>query len=236
MRQTLLSFTLLCVPLFAQLQISKIAFTESKEVIDVFTPYGHALLPMARERVEIKNAGGSETGELVVVYDPDHGHYLWHVTTVLDDRVSNPADFVRGLKAGYVAVYAGPSGLVEMLYLRPIYITEHRETANSLDAAESAAIEELQKDVGATKRGFDRAGTKVVGFLGPDPMDALFDCAEPMSAYCPPIAKFVSVGREGENWRVLMRGTWDQELILNEKFLLVKTRRLPSHASPPALR
>jgi hypothetical protein len=112
----------------------------------------------------------------------------------------------------------------------------HRETANSLDAAESAAIEDLQKDVGATKRGFDRAGTKVVVFLGPDPMDTLFDCAEPMNANCPSIAKFVSVGREGENWRVLIRGTWDQELILDEKFLLVKSRRLPSPASPPALR
>ena len=91
------------------------------------TPYGHALLPMIRERIEIKNVRSSETGGLVVVYDPEHGHYFWHITA-LDDGNSHPADFLRALKAGQLVVYAGPSGLVEMLYLGSIRITEHRET------------------------------------------------------------------------------------------------------------
>jgi hypothetical protein len=68
-------------------------------VIDAFTPYGHALLPIIRERIQIKDADGSETSGLVVLYDPEHGHYLWHITA-LDDGNSHPADFLRALKAG----------------------------------------------------------------------------------------------------------------------------------------
>lgn len=38
----------------------------------------------------------------------------------------------------------------------------------------------------------------------------------------------VSVSREGENWRIVVRNRWDQEIILDSKFNLVSTQRLPA--------
>jgi hypothetical protein len=52
------------------------------------------------------------------------------------------------------------------------------------------------------------------------------------SAWCPPtVTKFISISREGEDWRVVVRNRWDQEVILSPKFDVVSTRRLPGPAN-----
>jgi hypothetical protein len=42
------------------------------------------------------------------------------------------------------------------------------------------------------------------------------------------IKRIVSIGRDGDNWRLVIRNRWDQEVILDSQFKFVSTRRLPS--------
>jgi hypothetical protein len=42
--------------------------------------------------------------------------------------------------------------------------------------------------------------------------------------------KVVSAARDGKNWKLVLRDQWDQEVVLDESYNLVSTRRLDSGA------
>jgi hypothetical protein len=62
-----------------------------------------------------------------------------------------------------------------------------------------------------------------------------FDC-EPLHSDChAELRKFVSIGREGENWRLVIRNRWELEVILDSKFSLISTRNLTQPPEGPQM-
>ncbi len=43
--------------------------------------------------------------------------------------------------------------------------------------------------------------------------------------------RIVSISRDGENWWLVVENRWEQEIILDSKFNLVSTKRLPAAAT-----
>lgn len=110
---------------------------------------------------------------------------------------------------------------------------ERREQARSLDAAERASIDEIQRRLPAFERNGYDPGLRQIP-LG-NAIGTAFDCA-PLHSDChTELRKFVSISREGENWRLVIRNRWEVEMILDSKFNLVSTRNLTQPPEPPEL-
>jgi hypothetical protein len=208
-------------------QVLRVPLTESKHAVRATTSYGEPLLPLVRVQLEIRGGKAKNSvGDLVVVYDPQTGHYFWRYRPVHTTDLAE--SFVSSIMAGTFAIYSGLNGIVEFQNLGALFVQEHTESANSLEAAQAASIDALQRGLPAfAGNGYDQ-GLKEVVYLRPT--DSAFSCpdtADPNS-YCKRIdATVASLARVGENWRVVMRGSWDQEVILDPKFNVVSMRRLP---------
>ncbi len=225
-----LSFPLFCVLLAAQPSISRVAFSESRDVVRGFSPSGEIMLSIHQSRLDVAHSGGKhDLAHLTVVYDAPTGHYFW-----LCRQANGPGDSIsmlNGLKDGSIAVYAGPDAIVVFNFSGDLWYQEHRASADSLGAAERASFTEMEQDLARlTDNGFD-AGFREVEIaraIGPE-----FACPGPgdrdFTGRCSREAnKIASIGREGDNWRLVLRNRWDQEVILDSKFNLVSTRRLPA--------
>jgi hypothetical protein len=111
-----------------------------------------------------------------------------------------------------------------------IFAEAHKGQANSLDGAESAAIAEIERRLPEfEKSGYDTSISSRVPIFQEIGMD--FACppyGEPGSSQgCGFGVKSIpSVSRVGDNWRLVVRNRWDQEVILDSSFKFVSTRRL----------
>lgn len=210
------------IPLIAEEAVSKVAFTESRHVIHAFSPSGEVTLPVVRVQMEIHYPGGkSQHGNVIVAHDPESGHYLW--IYVPAHHPGDTASFLDAVESGGAAVYTAPVGLVLFNWPGALFVYEYTKKADNLDAAERASIEEIQRGLPV----FERRGFHMDYKQVPVPFDTEFDC-EPLSPICGPrIKKFVSISREGDNWRLVVRNRWDQEVILDSQFNLISTKRLP---------
>ena len=227
MRLFALFFALFCIPSTAEQSVSKVAFTESSNAIRAFSPLGEITLPVVRVQLAIHYpAGKNEFGNLVVVYDPESAHYFWRYESV--PQTGDLKSFLQVLQSGIEAVYAGPTGLVDFYMPGQIWVQQHSNRADNLDAALTAAIQEIRHGLpGFENSGYhtDAQEVPIARAIGMD-----FACApirDPeFSAACGFGAKkFVSISRDGDNWLLVVRNRWDQEVILDSKFNLVSTQR-----------
>jgi hypothetical protein len=226
------SVLVLSCGLAASQEVLKVPLTESRHAVRATTPYGEALLPAVRVQLEIRGGRGKDKlGDMVVVYDPQTRHYLWLFRPVESSDLAE--SFISALLAGDFAIYSGADGIAEFDNLGALFVQEHTESADSLDAAQSASIDALKRGLPVLERnGYDQ-GLKQVVFLRPNALDNEFYCPDrgDRNPYCKPnLAKFISIARVREGWRVVMRGSWDQEVILDPKFNVVSLRRLPEAA------
>ena len=80
MQMNPLLLILACIPLAAQQAASPVPLSESKDVVPAFTLSGAITLPAVHLQLDITYAHGKkERRDLSVVYDPQSGHYLWHL-------------------------------------------------------------------------------------------------------------------------------------------------------------
>jgi hypothetical protein len=223
-------FALSCASLIVAQPVSKVAFTETRSAVRAFTPYGETTLPAVRVQLEIHtSAGKTEHGNLLVVYDPENGHYLWR-----NDILNYPGDTTSAFAEpdpGPQTIYAGSDELMTFAMLGDLSITEHPERAANLDDAERASIGDIERL--ALANNLYRFVAKAVPLypaVGREFACVPFERAleDPTAVTCRFTAKsIVSVSHEGENWRLVVRNRWDQEIILDSKFNLVSTQRLP---------
>jgi hypothetical protein len=104
-----------------------------------------------------------------------------------------------------------------------LFVAEHAETAKSIDAAGDPSITQVAGR--ATPRGASDFAVKAVPVHKAIGLEFARD-PNKADSFCMFRAKTIaSVGRQGDNWRVVVRNRWDQEIILDSKFDLV-------HASP----
>lgn len=165
---------------------------------------------------------------MVVVYDPKGGYYFWHINVARFP--SDATNLSSSLAAGSDAFYVSPIGLIEFAMPGDLGVLARGLCAKSLDAALSAAIEEVRRSLTVLSgSGYD-AGYKQLEVgrqIGrqwscPDSDDANFD---PLCTFH--VKRFASISRQGDNWRLVAQNRWDQEIILDSKFNFVSTRRLP---------
>jgi len=218
-----------CIPLLAEQPVSRVPFTESRHAIRAFSPSGDVTLPIVRLQIEIHHSNGkNEHGDLTVIYDPTNGHYFWGFLRA--DYPGDTTSFSSALESGLAAVYASPTALVDFIMGGAVFAEAHNGRADSLDGAESAAIAEIERRLPEfEKNGYDtsaKSGVPVALAIGMD-----FACppvGDPQfSQMCGFGAKSIpSVSRAGDNWRLVVRNRWDQEVILDSNFKFVSTKRL----------
>jgi hypothetical protein len=221
--------TLLCTAFAAAQSVSPVAFTESVHSIRAFSPSGDVALPVTRLKLDIQHRNGkNERGDLVVIHDPATGHYLWRYRKLNSE--SDNGSFLTELDQGREAVYASPTALVDFFVNSELYIGTHDRKFPSIGAAERASMAEIKQGLPMTEgRGYytDLKEIVLYPFLGVE-----FSCPpygdpkfSPMCGFG--IKAISSIAQHGDGWRVVLKGRWEQELILGSQFNLVSTRRLP---------
>ena len=225
MTQKLIVLTVLCSSFAFAQSVSKEG-EERLRTIPAFSPNGLVELPASSFRVTVQHAGkGVELGNMVVVYDPTNDYYFWHLNPARDK--SDMQDIAQEFDSGPEGFYSSAAGLVH--FRMPggdaIFLERVQRAAN-LKAAENSAIDELRRDLPVFEgRGYD-PGYREVN-LAPA-IGRTWACAEDdLRANCAFGAKkLVSISKVGENWRIVARNRWDEEIILDSKFNLISTRPL----------
>jgi hypothetical protein len=146
--------------------------------------------------------------------------------------MNGPTDNISWLDAmlrGSVAIYADASALVVFNFPGGLFVQKHRETADNVDAAERASIDEIQRGLAV----YGGPGTQSEATLILGAVDRAFGCGTVDDADFDGRChwesnRIVSIRREAENWRLVLRNRWDQELILDPAFKVISTRRLPA--------
>jgi hypothetical protein len=204
--------------------VSKIAFSESQSSVRAFSPAGQTTLPAVRLQLDARRPDGrTERSNLIVVYDPETGHYFWR--NIVLNHPGETISFYEELDAGWAALYSTPSALLFFGMTQSLYIEQHSERSGSLDSAESAVITEIGRRLLAGS-GYDIPANDIPVYkeigraFACDPLDDRPDCWFTAKS-------IVCIDRDGDNWRLVVKNRWDQEIILNSKFELVSTRRLP---------
>ncbi len=216
---------LACLCLRADQSVSPVGFSDSAHSVSAFSPSGEVTLQAVRTQLDIRHADGKNSkGDLTVIYDAQTGHYLWRFIPA-----SHPGDktnFLDALNFGG-AVYSGPDGISDFAFGSTVGIFDSRESAGSLAAAQRSAIDEILRRLPALeKNGYD-PGIKAVPLYRQIDNGFACDPLEPR-ANCGFTGHFISVDRIGENWRLVVRNRWDQEIILDNGLNLISTRRLPT--------
>jgi hypothetical protein len=213
--------------------VSAVEFTESRQRVRAFSAFGETSLPSVRVQVDVPdsdNAEKNERGDVLIVYNPETGHYLWRY-----HAFNSPGDtysFLEAATSGREALYVEKDRILSFVTGWP-WITEYHDRAESLDAAKVAVFGWLERGHPTLSKAGGKVGPAPLDLskgqtLGPIPRE--FFCGpEPRRSDCPQgdRTQIVSISKQGENWRLVRRNHWDQETILDAKFNPLSTRRLP---------
>lgn len=215
----------------AQQSVSLVPSSETKDSVQAFSSSGIISLPSVHLQIDLTYASGKrERRDLAVVYDPQNCHYSWCLgegtAPAFTDR------FLEGLKSH--KVYADRDGLFDFVSRGYLWIRARTSRADSLDAAEGAAIKEIEHGLASIEHGYVPSLT---GPSDPWPWDSIhvrlpisseFVCGSPPREDCPSprLDTIMSISKAGGNWRLVLRNYWDQEVTLDPEFKLVSTQRL----------
>jgi hypothetical protein len=156
-----------------------------------------------------------------VVYDPQNGYYFARYAP--PNAPGDDTDYViKALRSQMATVYADATGLYAFEFPNTIWLRVATSRADSIEAAERAYIHEMEQ-----------GGPNYLGSGNFRPLNlgkAItwdFHCA-PLHEVCQDhLNSIASIGRQGSNWRLVLRNRWDQEIILGSNFDLISTQRLP---------
>lgn len=234
MREKFVMLSLIGIPLLVLGQISPVAFSDRKDVFPAFDLSGSITLAAARVQLDIAYPRGKkERRDLTVGYSAQTGHYFWHCAEAPNDTWS----YLTFLKNRGDAVFVDRDGLVVFGFGDALWAKVWRGRAGSLDAAVSAATQEIRQDLATLEgRGFHRDYKHITVF---GPIDGFkkypaafksippeFKCDMP-NAFCPSDNNtIVSVSKQGNNWRLVLRNRYDVEVILDQNFRPVSTQQL----------
>jgi hypothetical protein len=222
-------FILICVPVALAQVVTLEHSTESTHAVRAFAPSGETWMQVVRVQLRIHHVNGKdERGNLVTVYDPQTGHYLWRYSEA--NHLGDTGSFWDELDQGREAVYAGDNALVDFYMPGALFAKTYFAQAPNLAAAERASMHEMELGLPASeKNGYHNdwkeipvARAMAIEWACPPYGDPAF------SQRCQFGAKSItSVSKTGVNWRLVVRNRWDQEVILDSQFNLVSTQRLP---------
>jgi len=222
-----------CISLAGQQSHSVLVFTDSRYTVAAFTSSGEIPLPAAHLQLDLTYPDGKTAcRDLSLVYDPRNQYYLWRLAEA--DAPAYTNRFLKDLE--FHKVYADADGIVGFVSRGGVLgIKEGRSRAASVNAADRAAMDEIEQHLAGLERGYlpPTPGlprqwpwdSKVIN-LGPS-ISPEFSCGFPLRDHCEPgLDTIVSIGRQGRNWRLVLRNHWDQEIVLGAGFQLVSSRRV----------
>ena len=176
--------------------------------------------------------GGQINGELILAHAALSNQFWWILQNTRDSETT--FDSAKWF-AAHAAVFVATDKILLFRQVQPtdIWIHERRGlTAWNLEEAQRKAIMDIRSHLaeiekGGLARGLGGVTTAQIGRQIP------FDLyLHPGNAqYNSGIISIISAAREGRGWKLIVRARWDQEIILDQSFGFVSTRRLP--ASPP---
>ena len=226
-----LLLSLMSVPLMAQ--VAPVTSSESRDVVSAFSSSGAVTLPIVRLQLDLSYPHGKkDRRNLSVVYDSQNRHYFWHLSTGPVPAVKG--DFTDLTKSQKEVLYADSTGLFAFLFSTDLWVKAYTLQADSLDAAETSAISQIEQGLAALEAGYQpRTGPSMPAWPWDyKPIDlgkiitAEFSCG-PLRSNCPDaLNTIVSVNKQGNNWRVVLRNRWDEEVILDQNFDLVSVQQL----------
>jgi len=241
-RIELAMLALVSLPVAAQ--VSPVAFSESKDTVPAFGPSGPIMLPAARLQIDVTYPHGKkERIETTVLYDPQTGHYLWHLMAPVHN-VDDTGRYIQAIKSQKSLAFADTSGLMDFIYPSGLFAKAWRGSADSLDDAVSATLTEIQQGVPAHEASLwhmDYKFLPVFGLVrnvdaqlpaGYEPIDGGAFMCSPLQQFCPPGTTVIaSITKQGRNYRLLIRNRFDVEVILDHNLDLVSAKQL---TQPPA--
>jgi hypothetical protein len=229
------------VPLAAQ--VSRVASSDSKDTVPAFDSAGAITLPVAHMEIDVAfPRGKKDLRELTVVFDPKTGYYLWHCTPPSLDKSKRTRLRLGFLKQQGTVAFVDSTGLVDFELGSGLFAKVYRRRADSLDAAVSASINEIQQGLTTYESiGFHR-DYKLIPVFGPVrgfkvppgyvPISRDFRC-EPDRAACPDsVSTIASITKQGNNWRLVLRNRFDVEAIVDSNLDLVSARHLTQPGPP----
>jgi hypothetical protein len=214
----------------AQRDIEIIAGTTVDRLTMAFT--GGLQTPTMLREVHLKTPlpdGTVHNGVLVIARDTASGRFWWMLAksgNAPPERLST-ADWA----ASHAAIYVAENTIVMFWTIAPGQLsTVERpgQAAGSLDEAQQLAVAAIQRRAAEYERGkmwaWDGTTVKLPRSLIPfEFWHPPFQPNMPRGA-----TKVVSVSKDGKNWKLVLRDQWDQELILDESYGVVSSRRLDS--------
>ena len=210
---------------------SVVAFTESTHSVRGFARGGDVLLSVRRAQVDVQYSPSKRgRGDVIVVYDPLTGHYLWELTRLRSD--ADPYSYLSELESGRWAVYSGQDEMDGFFFPGELDIQRGTSRAASLDAASAEVIATIGRRVSA---GNDRLSDEAAEVPLYRAIGKPFACSDPGEQGFSPNCSFhaekiSSITREGDKWRLVIENRWAQEVILDSKFALVSTQRIETPA------
>lgn len=212
--------------LLAQEAVSTTALSESRFATRVFSAAGSLTLPASRVQLDVHRTDGHvDRGTLVVLHDPETRHYLWMYTP--EARSGDTASLITALESEKCAVYAAPAELVSFCISGQLFFQEHTALADSLAGAEAQALDRMKRELPQLPgKAFPNAmhEVSIAREIG-----STFFCGQfgdpGFTGLCRD-TKILSVTRDGNSWRLVLRNHWDQEVKLGSKFDLISTRRI----------
>jgi hypothetical protein len=214
-------------------QVTPVTFSKSKDVVSAFSSSGVISLPSVSIQLDLSYPHGKkDRRSLSVVYDPQSRYYFWHISA--GPATSVKGDFADLTKSQKEALYADSTGIFAFLLTSDLWVKAHTSQADGLDAAESTSIDQIQQGLSALEAGYrPRTGPSMPAWPWDyKPIDVGtvlsvdFSCS-PLRASCQDtLNTIVSVGKQGNHWRLVLRNRWDVEVILDQNFNLVSARQL----------
>jgi hypothetical protein len=214
-------------------QVAPVTISESRDVVSASSLSGAITLPAVHLELDFSYPHGKkDRRNLSIVYDPQSRHYLWHLST-------SPVPVVKGTfldltNSQREVLYADSAGLFAFLFSAELWVKVYTLQADSLDAAKSASIAQLQQGLAALEAGYQpRTGPSMPAWpwdykpinLG-KALPAEFSCSS-LRANCQgSLNTIASVGKQGNNWRLVLRNRWEEEVILDQNFNLISEKQL----------
>lgn len=238
-RLTLLKFlllSLLSIPLVAQ--VSTVAFSEGTDAVPAFSSSGAVSLLASHRKLDIKYPRGKkERYELTVLYDPATGFYLWNMGYASPHRPNDVGVRLKIMKAQGTVEFVDATGIVQFDFADGLFVKTWRGRAANMDAAVEASTNEIRQGLPIFEGVSFHRDYKLVPIFGPligfdakipagyKPLPREFYC-EPFNAFCPSDNQIVSVSKQGNTWKLVVRNRFDVEVILDQNLDLVSTRQL----------
>ena len=210
--------------------VSEVASTRSVDSFPGFSSAGLLNLVAAHSMLSVHLPDGTPRQcELLVLFDPSSGKYLWEHDVVLREDEGYAKNFASMLSTFNSALYADKDGIT-WFFFSGLNLTVGRSSgeAQNLDAAYDQALHELQTHwlEHLERKGEFRKMSEVWKLM---PWDFSRGPADQRSIGAPAVE---NVTRSGTGWVLTIRGRWRGKLMLDQGFEATSVEHIPDQAWP----